>query len=70
MGWEQENANGADWGGRQFLRLTEVAAYFGVSTRTLYRWIEQGLLPAYKVGGCLRVKIVDLQQFEQEARVE
>lgn len=63
-------ASSSRWGGRDFLRIEEVAAYFGVSPRTVYRWVDEGLLPAYKLGGCLRVKVEDLEKFEAAARRE
>lgn len=41
---------------KALLRPDEVAEYFSVSTRTVYRWIECGTLGAVKVGGdCIRI---------------
>ena len=60
----------APFNGKQFLRMEEVAAYFEVTPRTVYRWVDEGLLPAYKLGGCLRVKTSDLEVFEEAARRE
>jgi excisionase family DNA binding protein len=34
----------------QLQSLTSAAAYAGVSTRTLRRWIAAGTLPGYKIG--------------------
>lgn len=36
-------------------RIPETAKYFGVSERTVRRWIESGTLQAVKVGGIVRV---------------
>ena len=44
------------------LRVHQVAKRLQVSTRTIYRWIAEGLLPnAYRVGGGWRVPQSDLQ---------
>jgi len=41
----------------------EVAAFMGVTPRTVQRWIREGKLPAVVVGGTYRVKREDLQAF-------
>jgi excisionase family DNA binding protein len=40
---------------KDLLRPDEVAAYFSISRRTIYAWIDQGKLQAFKVGGSLRI---------------
>jgi excisionase family DNA binding protein len=38
----------------RLLRQSEVAALFGVSTRTVRRWARQGLIRAVRLGGTVR----------------
>ncbi len=45
-----------------WLSRQEAAAEYGVSTKTISRRIEDGSLPAYRVGGRIRVKGSDLDQ--------
>jgi excisionase family DNA binding protein len=40
---------------KQLLRPDEVAAFWSVSVKTIYRWIDMGILPAIKKGGTIRV---------------
>jgi excisionase family DNA binding protein len=40
---------------KDLLRPDEVAAYFSLSVRTVYAWIDQGKLEAFRVGGSLRI---------------
>jgi excisionase family DNA binding protein len=40
---------------KKYLRPDEVAAFWSVSVKTIYRWVDMGVLEAVKVGGCLRV---------------
>lgn len=40
--------------------IDEAAEYFGVTKRTIRRRIAEGDLPAYRVGGLIRIKITDL----------
>lgn len=50
------------------LTTGEAAALCGVSFRTVLRWIERGLLPAYKLPGRgdRRIRRIDLHRFMQE----
>ena len=40
---------------RQLLRPAEVAVFFGVSTKTIYRWCDIGLIESVKLNGSVRV---------------
>lgn len=47
--------------GRQFVDVATAAKYLGVGDRTLRRYIAEGQLPAYKVGGLLRLRFSDVE---------
>ena len=47
----------------------EAARRLGVTARTLYRFIDEGQLAAYKMGRVLRLKLTDVDHFIEEARV-
>ena len=40
---------------KKLLRPDEVAHFWSVSVKTVYRWIDLGILPAVKKGGTVRV---------------
>ena len=42
----------------------------GVNSRTVYRFIDEGRLAAYKFGRVIRVKEADLENFVDGCRVE
>lgn len=44
--------------------------YVGVTPRTLYRFIDEGQLAAYKLGRVLRVRRSDLDTFLESVRVK
>lgn len=52
----------------EWLSVAEAAEVLDVSTRTAYRWIGEGLLPAYRIGHPLRVKRVDLEELISKGR--
>lgn len=43
-----------------FLSVREVCLLFGVSSKTIYRWIENRDMPTYYIGGILRFRASDL----------
>ena len=47
---------------KEFLTVNEIARIFQVKPLTVYKWIWDGKLPAYKVGGLIRVKRQDLSE--------
>ena len=50
---------------------TETAAKrLGITTRTLYRFINEGGLPAYRMGRVIRVKEDDVDVFIESSRIE
>lgn len=53
--------------GEALLRAEEVAAYFGVSTATVYRWCKEGRIPCLKIGKHWRVRREELVDFLKEA---
>ncbi len=52
-----------------WLSTKEAAAQLGVTSRTVYRFIDEGDLPAYKFGRVIRVKESDLEVFVEQCRV-
>lgn len=48
------------------LTIREVAAYLKVTERTLYRLVQDGKLPAFKVGNSWRFRREDLERWISE----
>ncbi len=40
---------------KALLRADEVAKFWGVSTKTIYRWIDLGVMGAVKKAGTIRI---------------
>jgi excisionase family DNA binding protein len=57
-------SHGRDWAG-----APEAAAYLGIMQRTLYRMIDRGQLPAYKVGRVIRLRWADIETFIESCRI-
>lgn len=54
-----------DW-----MSTAEAAEYLGVQPRTLYRFIDEGRLAAYRFGRVIRLKRFDVEAFVQSCRIE
>ena len=52
----------------KFYTIEQIAECLEVSTRTVRRWIKQGLLVAHRVNGLLRVSAEDFQKFLNDHR--
>jgi excisionase family DNA binding protein len=48
----------------------DAARELGITTRTLYRLIDEGEVPAYKLGRVLRIKRGDIESFLKSCRVQ
>jgi excisionase family DNA binding protein len=56
--------------GIRWLNTKEASEYLGVNLRTLYRFIDEGGLPAYKFGRVIRLKEDDVVQFIESSRIK
>lgn len=54
----------------EWLSTATAAEMLGVQSRTLYRFIDEGRLPAYRFGRVIRVMRADLEQFVVSCRIE
>lgn len=52
---------------RKFVTPIQLAAYVGVSRRTIYHHIEKGALHAVKRGGALRIPIAVAREYALES---
>ena len=57
-------AEGAVW-----LSTKQASVYLGVNLRTLYRFIDEGELPAFKFGRVIRLRQNDVEAFVESARI-
>jgi excisionase family DNA binding protein len=53
-----------------WLSTKEAARRLGITTRTLYRLIDSGQIPAYKFGRVIRLQAEEVDQFIDSARIE
>jgi excisionase family DNA binding protein len=50
---------------KRYYRVDEVAAYFAISVRTVYRLLNEGDLRGCRIRGCVRVSVEDMERFEK-----
>ena len=61
---------GADMTGSiRWMSTKEACERLGVTLRTLYRFIDQGDLPAYKMGRVIRLKEDEVDAFIEKTRI-
>jgi len=48
---------------KRYYRLHEVAAYFDISERTIYRLLDEGDLRASRIRKCLRVSAEEIRRY-------
>ena len=71
----ERNSGGADvpqavpLGEIEWLSTREAARRLGITTRTLYRLIDEGQLPAYKLGRVIRLQQHQVDAFIDSARI-
>lgn len=53
-----------------WLGTQDAARHLGITPRTLYRLINEGEIPAYKLGRVLRIKQSDVDAFLESVRVQ
>ena len=52
-----------------WLNTAETARRLGVTPRTLYRFIDEGQLPAYRFGRVIRLKEDEVELFIESCRI-
>jgi excisionase family DNA binding protein len=52
-----------------WLSTREAARRLGITTRTLYRLIDSGQVPAYKFGRVIRLQESEVDAFIEQARI-
>jgi len=53
----------------KWMGTPEACARLGVTLRTLYRFIDEGQLPAYKMGRVIRLQAQEVDAFIERARI-
>jgi excisionase family DNA binding protein len=54
----------------EWLSTQEAARRLGITTRTLYRFVDQGEIPAYRMGRVIRLQANDVDAFIAGSRIE
>ena len=52
-----------------WMSTQEAARRLGITPRTLYRFVDEGALPAYKMGRVFRLKRSDVDAYMEAARI-
>lgn len=54
----------------EWLSTQEAAEHLGITPRTLYRLIDRGDVPAFRIGRVIRLRIRDIDAFIETCRIE
>ena len=54
----------------QWMSTADAAKRLGITPRTLYRFIDEGQLPAYRFGRVIRLKAAEVDLFIDSCRIE
>ncbi|MHB8680517.1 MAG: helix-turn-helix domain-containing protein [Acidimicrobiales bacterium] len=53
----------------RWMSTKEAAEYLGITLRSLYRFIDEGSLAAYKFGRVIRLQAPDVERFIESCRI-
>ena len=53
----------------EWLSTAEAARRLGITARTLYRFIDEGQVPAYKFGRVIRLRAAEVEAFIEASRI-
>ena len=53
----------------EWLNTNETAKRLGITPRTLYRFIDDGKIPAYRFGRVIRLKESEVAEFIEQSRI-
>ncbi len=53
-----------------WLSTADAATRLGITPRTLYRFIDEGQIPAYRFGRVIRLKLDEVDTFIEQCRIE
>ena len=53
-----------------WLSTGEAAKRLGITTRTLYRFLDEGELPGYRFGRVIRLQQTDVDAYIEKCRIE
>jgi excisionase family DNA binding protein len=56
--------------GEHWFGVPDASTYLGVTSRTLYRLIDEGKVPAYLFGRVIRLRRHELDAFIETARIQ
>ena len=54
----------------KWLSTAEAARYLGITSRTLYRFIDEDQIPGYRFGRVIRLKQDDVDRFIENSRIK
>ena len=54
----------------EWLSTQEAARRLGITTRTLYRFVDQGEIPAYRMGRVIRLQASDVNAYIERSRIQ
>jgi excisionase family DNA binding protein len=54
----------------EWMSTEAAAAYIGITARTLYRFIDEGQLTAYRFGRVIRLKTADVEEYIESCRIK
>ena len=61
------NAQAGWWGDlREVMNVEQAARYLGVSPDTLYKYLSEGKVPAFKLGNRWRIRLEDAERWFDE----
>jgi len=46
-----------------FYNVKGLSEYINVKPKTVYSWVTQGILPFYRIGGCIRFKKAEIDEW-------
>jgi len=54
----------------EWLSTEEASEYIGVTSRTLYRFIDEGQLQAFRFGRVIRLRTADVEAYIESCRIK